>query len=132
MNIVHELPSAAEYLALKDAAGQAGMVEEAVKTALKNSLFAVTARGADGRLIGIGRVIGDGGCYYQVVDVNADPAFLDSGLDEAILKELLEYLDQHAPEGAAIMVVADVQGIPLYQKNGFKLMYPDYYGMVRA
>jgi len=48
-----------------------------------------------------------------------------------IMRELLGYLDQYAPEEADVIVMADVANIHFYQKHGFKLVYPDRYGMSR-
>ncbi|MFS0838957.1 hypothetical protein [Paenibacillus sp. 1P03SA] len=47
------------------------------------------------------------------------------------MQELVRYLDENASEASQVFVISDTPGIRLYQSYGFKLMYPDYYGMSR-
>ena len=68
IEIIHTPPSPEEYIDLRIAAGLSSKDKQAAAIALKNSIFAVSLR-EDGRLIGMGRIIGDGGCFYQVVDI---------------------------------------------------------------
>jgi ribosomal protein S18 acetylase RimI-like enzyme len=72
----------------------------------------------------MGRIIGDGGYYYQAVDLAVDPARQGEGLEEAIMNEITNYLNRNAPEGADVVLMADVPAIPLYQKYGFEFTYP--------
>lgn len=64
VNIEHAPPAAVEYLALRQIAGLSPMSREGAEIGLPRSLFAVCLREAD-VLIGMGRVIGDGGCFFK-------------------------------------------------------------------
>ncbi|WP_410768913.1 GNAT family N-acetyltransferase [Fontibacillus sp. BL9] len=130
MNISHEIPSAKEYMDLRQLVGLRTGKEADASAALANSLFCVTLRDEISGLLGMGRIIGDGGCYYQIVDVVVNPDSQDDGAG-LVMRELLGYLDQHAPETAEVLVISDIAGMKLYQEYGFKLVYPDFYGMVR-
>ncbi|RCX23825.1 acetyltransferase (GNAT) family protein [Fontibacillus phaseoli] len=131
MNIFHEIPSTKEYIDLRHRADlRTGTVTDAA-TALANSLFCVTLRDELSGLIGMGRIIGDGGCYYQIVDVIVNSDSQDHGSGGMVMRELVGYLDQHASETAEVLVISDLTGLKLYQEYGFKLVYPDFYGMVR-
>ena len=132
MKIVNEVPDLKEYVDLRLAAGMESADEDALKNGLMHSLCTVTARGEQDELLGMGRIIGDGGVYYQIVDLIVTPAQDEQGLQEAILNQLLGYLDTYASKDAQLMTVSDVAGIKLYQKYGFKLVYPDFYGMTRS
>ncbi|WP_168928863.1 GNAT family N-acetyltransferase [Paenibacillus dokdonensis] len=132
MKIVNEVPDLKEYVDLRLAAGMEAADEEALKNGLMHSLCTVSARGDQDELLGMGRIIGDGGVYYQIVDLIVSPVQDEQSLQEAILYQLLDYLETHASKDAQLMVVSDVAGIKLYQKHGFKLVYPDYYGLTRS
>jgi len=54
---------------------------------LPNSLYAVQFR-LDGELIAMGRVIGDGGCFFQIVDIAVDPAHQGQGLGRRIMEHI--------------------------------------------
>ncbi len=58
-----EIPTIPNYIAIRVAAGLSRKSEEAAERGLRNSLFAVVAY-SDDTPIGIGRVIGDGGCFF--------------------------------------------------------------------
>ncbi|MBB6669091.1 GNAT family N-acetyltransferase [Cohnella nanjingensis] len=131
MKIAHEIPQADEWIALKNAAGQRSPDRTAAEAALDRSLCSVVVRDVDASPIGMGRIVGDGGCYFQIVDLAVHPSRQGQGVEEWLMQALLSYLDRHAPEGAAVTTMADVASIPLYQKHGFKLVYPDLYGMSR-
>ncbi|GEN90845.1 hypothetical protein TKO01_08910 [Tetragenococcus koreensis] len=44
-------------------------------------------------LVGFGRIIGDKGTVYQIVDVVVDPAYQGNGLGKKIMNELVSYLE---------------------------------------
>jgi ribosomal protein S18 acetylase RimI-like enzyme len=132
MNVSHEVPDAKEYANWRLAAGL-GAIEEAVaKTALSRSIVAVVARGPDSELVGMGRIVGDGACYCRIVDLAVLPARRGEGIEERLMQELLAYLEANAPDDAEVTVMSDAAAIPFYQKYGFKLVYPDLYGMVKT
>ena len=66
------VPSVADYLRIRSAAGLSRKTELAATIGLKNSLFAVTVFYEDAP-VGMGRVIGDGGCFFELVDVAVLP-----------------------------------------------------------
>ncbi|WP_371264781.1 GNAT family N-acetyltransferase [Paenibacillus sp. CF384] len=112
------------------AAGLSPRDEAAASIALKNSIYAVSLR-VSGRLVGMGRIIGDGGCFYQVVDIAVDPAFQGRGLGKQIMTELMNDMDAHAPAGAYVSLLADVPADRLYQKFGFTYTAPQSLGMFK-
>lgn len=132
MHITEEVPQLKEYIDLRFDAGLPEVEESIVGTALNRSLLSVLVRDGNDRLIGMGRVIGDGALYFQLVDVMAAASYRDQGLEETIVSELLARLKKIAPSGAEVTVITDVPGIKLYQHAGFKLLYPERYGMAGA
>lgn len=72
----------------------------------------------------MGRVIGDGGCFFQIVDIVVIPNHQGDELVKIIMYEITDYLNQNAPKGADVILMADVPAIGLYQKYGFDYTYP--------
>lgn len=65
-------PTPAEYMQLRAAAGLSPFSEEAATMGLAGTVFAVVIEQGN-RAVGMGRVIGDGGCFFQIVDIAVDP-----------------------------------------------------------
>ncbi|UVI27464.1 GNAT family N-acetyltransferase [Paenibacillus spongiae] len=124
MNILYEAPGTEEYMALRKAAGLPAKEESTVLTAMNHSIFTVIAREDHSELIGMGRIIGDGACYYQIVDIAIRPSHQDNGIRDLLMKELMSYLEQNAPADAEVIIMADIPLIGLYQKFGFEFTYP--------
>jgi ribosomal protein S18 acetylase RimI-like enzyme len=128
--IIYEAPSAKEYAELRVEAGLSPKSLEAAEEGLKNSIFAVALRESS-TLIGMGRIIGDGGCFYQIVDIAVKPAYQGRGLGKVIMSELTAYLQEHTHEGAYVSLLADVPADKLYQQFGFQYTQPRSVGMYR-
>lgn len=124
MKLIKEVPDSKEYVELRVAAGLSSKEDSAARTALSHSIFSVTIRNDDAELIGMGRLIGDGVYYFQIVDLVIAPAHQSNGLDVIIMSEIVEYLNEHAPKGADVLIMADVSAIGTYQKYGFEFTYP--------
>ena len=127
-SISKEIPEVDEFIALRLAAGLSAKTTEAAGRGLPASLFSVCVRD-DGRLIGMGRVIGDGGCNFEVVDVAVHPEFQRRGLGYQIMEELMNDLREYAPQSAYVSLIADHGAPALYEKFGFELTAPDSVGM---
>jgi ribosomal protein S18 acetylase RimI-like enzyme len=82
-----------------------------------------------GETVGMGRVIGDGGWYFHVVDMAVLPDHQRRGLGDAILRSLLERIRAHAPRGAYVNLLADPPGRRLYARHGFVETAPHSVGM---
>ena len=81
--------------------------------------------------VGMGRLIGDGGCFVQVVDIAVDPRFQGHGLGKAIVSALTDYIANSLPPSAYVSLIADVPANKLYEKFGFKETAPKSLGMAR-
>lgn len=113
-----EIPSIPDYIAIRLAAGLSRKSEEAARIGLANSLFGVVVY-HDAEPIAIGRVIGDGGCFFEVTDIAVLPAHQKKGVGDMIMKAIMEYLHTHAPKTAYVSLMAD-HGTPhFYKRYGF-------------
>ncbi len=118
-----QAPSTEEHTRLRAAAGLSGYTVAATTAGLEGSWFAMVARDSTGCALGMGRVIGDGAMFLQIVDMAVDPAAQGQGIGTRILRRLLEHTDQHAP-GAYISLIADPPGQRLYQSFDFNDVAP--------
>lgn len=131
IQVLNEAPTPEEYVQLRLATGLSPKSIEAARVALPNSVFATTIRDDQGQLIAMGRIIGDGGCFYQIVDIAVHPTQQGQGLGRFIMSELMEYLEQHAPKSAYVSLIADVPADALYKKFGFQYTSPSSVGMYK-
>jgi ribosomal protein S18 acetylase RimI-like enzyme len=81
-------------------------------------------------VVGMGRVIGDGGWYFHIVDMAVLPEHQGNGLGSAVLSRLVETIKADAPPDAYITLLADPPGRRLYARHGFVETAPDSVGMV--
>jgi GNAT superfamily N-acetyltransferase len=128
INIEHTPPTAAEYLALRKSAGLSAMSQEGAEIGLPNSLFAVCLR-EENEIVGMGRVIGDGGCFFQVVDIAVRPDQQGRGYGKLIMSEIMNYLREHVPARGLVSLLADVPADRLYAQFGFAYTSPKSEGM---
>ncbi|MGW7161864.1 GNAT family N-acetyltransferase [Paenibacillus taichungensis] len=128
IHIEHTPPSAAEYLSLRKSAGLSAMSKEGAEIGLPNSLFAVCLR-EENEIVGMGRVIGDGGCFFQVVDIAVRPDQQGRGYGKLIMSEIMNYLRAHVPARGLVSLLADVPADRLYAQFGFTYTSPKSEGM---
>lgn len=126
--IVPGIPAAADYLRLRTAAGLSPKTQKQALKGLPNSWFGVTVM-HKGVSIGMGRIIGDGGTAFQIVDIALEPAHHGKGLGKAIMAALMQHLATHAPAGAYVSLIADGDARHLYAKYGFEPVMPASIGM---
>lgn len=126
--IVPEVPGIEDYLRLRVAAGLSPKTREQAEKGLPNSWFGVSVV-QSGATIGMGRVIGDGGTAFQIVDIALEPAHHGKGLGKAIMQALMDRLNAEAPQGAYVSLIADGDAKHLYAKYGFEPVMPASIGM---
>lgn len=116
--LVEGFPAAADYARLRAAAGLSLKSPEAAARGVAGTLHGVSIL-RDGELVGMGRVVGDGGCFYFVVDIAVEPAHQGRGLGKRIMAALDAWLRANAPETAHVALFADGEARHLYAKYGF-------------
>ena len=118
IQLVERFPDAGDYCRLRSAAGMSPKTLEAARKGLPNTLYGVSLQ-REGEVIGMGRIIGDGGCFYTVVDVAVAPPYQGQGLGKRIMKALDEWLRRNAEPSAYVTLVADGEARHLYARYGF-------------
>ena len=118
------------YLALRRDSGLSPKTREQAVAALPGSWSAChIVHESSGVAAGMGRVIGDGGWYFHIVDMAVLPSHQRRGLGDAVLKTLLARIREHAPPGAYVNLLADPPGRRLYARHGFVETAPASIGM---
>ncbi|WP_420311861.1 GNAT family N-acetyltransferase [Streptomyces sp. YS-B37] len=112
------VPSVEVFRRLRTDAGLSDRDPGAVAAALPNTWYGVVLR-HEGEPIGMGRIIGDGGTAFQVVDICVHPAHQGRGLGRRIMAALTEELERRAPATAYVSLIADGPARFLYEKFGF-------------
>jgi GNAT superfamily N-acetyltransferase len=118
IQLVEHFPDADAYCRLREQAGMSPKTLEAARKGLPNTLYGVSLT-RDNEVIGMGRIIGDGGCFYTVVDIAVAPAYQGRGLGKRIMNALDAWLRQNAEPSAYVTLVADGEARHLYAKYGF-------------
>ena len=126
--LVERLPTVGEYRDLRRLSGLSEKTLEAAQRGLPATLFAVVIE-FDGAAIGMGRVIGDGGTAYQLVDIAVLLAHQKKGLGKRIVAALVGWLHATAPKSAYVSLIADGPAKDLYAQYGFKPTAPESIGM---
>lgn len=128
--LVEEVPSVEQYQQLRLATGLSAKSTAAATRGLTGSWYSVTIRQAEA-VVGMGRIIGDGGCFFQIVDVAVLPVHQGHGLGSRIMAALIARLERDAPATAIVTLLADGNAHQLYRKFGFELSAPASVGMLR-
>lgn len=126
--VIRKTPDIDDYLRLRIAAGLTPRSREAATAGLPNTIAGVVVE-SDRGIVGMGRVIGDGGLAFQIVDIAVDPDHQGQGLGKAIVAELMDALKQIIPAEAYVSLIADGEAHKLYARYGFNLTAPASVGM---
>ncbi|AXB32145.1 N-acetyltransferase [Vibrio campbellii] len=122
------VPSPQEYCEMRVKAGLSPKSLKAAEIGLPNSLYGVSIRD-DEVLIAIGRVVGDGACNFEIVDVAVDPSYQGKGLGRKVMEYIDGYLSSAALEGSYVSMIADEP--VFYEKLGYRLVAPKSQGMTK-
>lgn len=125
-----DIPEVDEYLALRKVCGLSDRGKDASKIGLSNSIYSVIIRrSADQELVGMGRLIGDGGTSYQIVDIAVHPSEQGKGLAKNIMQLLMTHIENEVDPQAYINLIADCPADNLYKQFGFVETAPESLGM---
>ncbi|MFJ4668461.1 GNAT family N-acetyltransferase [Kitasatospora purpeofusca] len=124
------VPDVATFRRLRTASGMSDRPAAAVAAGLPNTWFGVTVE-YGGAPVGMGRIVGDGGVIYQIVDVCVLPEHQGRGLGKRIMARLTAELERRAEKGAYVSLIADGEAHQLYAQYGFVGTAPASVGMHR-
>jgi ribosomal protein S18 acetylase RimI-like enzyme len=118
-------PTVSDYIRLRRDSGLSPKTEEQARPALAGSWATChVVHEASSETVGMGRLLGDGGWYFHVVDMAVLPQHQRRGIGDAILSALLARIAEAAPPGAYVNLFADPPGRRLYERHGFAATAP--------
>ena len=126
--IKEEVPTPEKYMYLREAANMTPRNIESATKGLGNELFSVLLINEENEeVVGMGRVIGDGGTVFQICDMAIISEWQNKGGGTMIMNALMAYIEKQNVDRAYINLIADVD--QFYEKWGFKPTEPESKGM---
>ena len=118
ISIIERIPTVKEFYELYESVGWAKLDNEATEIGLKRSLYSVCALHKN-KIIGCGRVIGDGGNYFYIQDIIIKPEFQRKGIGKRIMEKIMDYLNITAHKNAFVGLLAVKGSFEFYANFGF-------------
>ena len=128
MEIVEDSIPIEVYQKMRVDCGLSAKTTEASTIGLNNSMYSLMIK-EEGNVIGMGRVIGDGGCFCQVVDICVIPEKQGNGIGKVIMERITNFIKTKLPKSCYTSLIADGDASYLYEKFGFKDTLPESKGM---
>jgi len=109
-----------DFIALREIVGWGTSPYRQIEIGLKNSWYIMSVE-YEGRVIGMGRIVGDGVTICYIQDVIVLPAYQGKGIGTAIMEHLIAHIKKTGLESTNIIVglfaAKDKEGF--YNKFGF-------------
>lgn len=112
-----------DFVRLRVLTGFADIPIEHAKRALDGGLINVSAKYGD-RLIGMGRMVGDGAMYWYLQEIIVLPEYQKQGVGTKIVNHLVEYAVSHSTTGKFTTIggVSAKGKEEFYRKLGFEII----------
>lgn len=110
-----------EFLEMVESVGWKTYSKEQIEKALKNTMYMVKAT-VNGKLAGIGRVVGDYSIVCMLTDICVKPEFQGQGIGLKIALELKRLIEAHVNDGEKMQIelTPTAGNEKFYKKAGFK------------
>lgn len=118
IELIERIPTAGEYNRLRQAVGWSTYADEDAARFLPNSIFAVCAHW-QGELVGMARVIGDGGLAFYIQDVIVLPDHQQQGIGSKLMDRIMAYIRRNAFAHSYVGLMSAKGKEPFYGKYGF-------------
>ena len=120
ISIKENVNSIEEFNYLYDAVGWGSYDEKVSEKALANTMYSVSVYDND-KIIGYGRIIGDGICFLYIHDVMVAPKYQNKKIGSQIMNKLLEKVNQIKIENPYVRVYlgASKGKEKFYERFGF-------------
>lgn len=128
IEVLYEPPTAKEYVDLRSAAGMRERKIGSAEKGISNSVFWITLRN-QGKLIGMGRIVGDGGTVVQITDIAVDPEQQGKGYGSFIFDQIQKFILAEIPDDAFVCLFAEREIAFFYQDKGFEFSQDKWPGM---
>ncbi|MBN1477466.1 GNAT family N-acetyltransferase [Candidatus Sumerlaeota bacterium] len=116
--IVDRAPTVEEFMALREAVRWENADPEITARGLRGALHSVCVLEGD-RVIGCGRVIGDGGLAFYLQDIIVHPDHQGRGLGREITQRLMDHVQSVGGRGSYVGLMAAEGAAEFYEPFGF-------------
>ena len=99
IEVIYASPTAKEFVDLRAAAGMRERKVSSAEKGIPHSVFWITLRN-QGKLIGMGRIVGDGSTVVQITDIAVDPEHQGKGYGSFIFDRIREFILAEIPDDA--------------------------------
>jgi len=112
--------NAKDFIALREIAGWGTSPYRQIEIGLKNSCYIMSVE-CEGRIIGMGRIVGDGVTICYIQDVIVLPEYQGKGIGTAIMEHLIDHINNTVLQNTNIIVglFAAKGKEDFYKKFGF-------------
>ncbi|WIV13301.1 GNAT family N-acetyltransferase [Proteiniborus sp. MB09-C3] len=118
IKIIERKPSVEEYIKLRNSVGWKILQHDKIEKGLDNSIYCICVEDQD-NIIGLGRIIGDGGTVFYIQDIIVVPSYQKQKIGTLIMTKLMEYIDNNCINEAIIGLIAISELDKFYKKFGF-------------
>ena len=123
IELIDNILTPEDFVRLRVTTGFADIPVEHARKALQNGLLNVSAV-KDGKLIGMGRLVGDGAMYWYLQEIIVLPEYQGLGIGTMIVDHLVDYAVKNSSTGKFTTIggvsVKGKEGF--YQKLGFDII----------
>lgn len=113
-----ETPTADEYISLRGSVNWQSPQLQDCKKGLLSSVYIITIRDR-GKLVGLGRIVGDGIFTFFIVDIIILPKYQKIGLGYKVMDNIMDYLYLNASKNSYITLMSAIGKENFYKKFGF-------------
>jgi GNAT superfamily N-acetyltransferase len=124
---MERLTTPGEYNFLREKVGWSCYDEAVIASFIKNSLYCVCAQDRE-KIIGMGRVIGDGGLCFYIQDIIVLPEYQGRGIGRGIMDRVMDYIYSHCHNNSIIGLMSAQGKESFYEKYGFFQRPSDKFG----
>lgn len=119
-----------DYQRIRKTTGWYMLDDYVVEKALENNLFSICVYD-NHKLIGIGRIIGDGYMYFYIQDIIVIPEYQKKGVGRVIMDNIEEYLQQVSNNNSFIGLMAGMGVKHFYEKYDYNVRHQSKPGMYK-
>ena len=122
-----DLPKLEDYINLRKSVKWTIISKENMEISLKSTLYSITAN-YNNKVIGMGRIVGDGGYFFIIVDIIVFPEYQGKGIGRNIMKYVMDWIKDNCEKGSAVWLMAAKGKEEFYKKFGFETRPTENHG----
>lgn len=125
--LIERMATVKELTELRTLVGWGIPDEKALKLGLDNSLYGICAV-IDENIVGTARIIGDRSTCFYIQDVIVHPGYQRIGIGLSMMGKLMDYINEHACDGAVVGLMSAKGKEQFYERFGFWVRPNEHFG----